>query len=120
LLADQPFEGRDPRFALLKKVGRGSILIEGAGLVSFDPDTDQIAREIVALLQTVERFASQKLLRDLALKFDAVGYLTMSFRPSKAQPAGQMLSPPLSAHRGPLQGWVSPTGHGGWGNGAGA
>jgi hypothetical protein len=27
----------------------------------------------------------------------------MSFRPSKAQPAGQMLSPPLSAPRGPLQ-----------------
>jgi hypothetical protein len=72
LLADQPFEGSDPRFVLLKKVGRGSVLIEGAGLVSFDPDTDQIAREIVALLQTVERFASQKLLRDLALKFDAV------------------------------------------------
>src|ERR1700733_4690700 len=30
-------------------------------------------------------------------------YLTMSFRPSKAQPAGQMLSPPMSAPRGPLQ-----------------
>ena len=72
MLADQPFEGRDPRFVLLKEVGRGSVLVEGARLVSFDPDTDQIAREIVALLQTVERFASQKLLRDLTLKFDAV------------------------------------------------
>jgi hypothetical protein len=49
LLADQPFEGRDPRFVLLKEVGRGSVLVEGARLVSFDPDTDQIAREIVAL-----------------------------------------------------------------------
>jgi hypothetical protein len=72
LLADQPFEGRDPRFVLLKEVGRGSVLVEGARLVSFDPNTDQIAREIVAFLQTVERFASQKLLRDLTLKFDAV------------------------------------------------
>src|ERR1700722_12365925 len=44
----------------------------GARLVTFNPDTDQIAREIVALLQTVERLASQKLLRDLTLKFDAV------------------------------------------------
>jgi hypothetical protein len=30
-------------------------------------------------------------------------YLTMSFRPSKAQPAGQMLSSSLSAPKGPLQ-----------------
>src|ERR1700722_1235558 len=30
-------------------------------------------------------------------------YLAMSFRLSKAQPAGQMLSPPMSAPRGPLQ-----------------
>ena len=68
MLADQPFEGRDPRFVLLKEVSRRSVLVEGARLVTFDPDTDQIAREIVALLQTVERFASQKLLRDLTLK----------------------------------------------------
>jgi hypothetical protein len=34
-------------------------------------------------------------------------YLTMSFRPSKAQPAGQMLSPPMSAPKGPLHACVS-------------
>jgi NADPH:quinone reductase-like Zn-dependent oxidoreductase len=73
LLPDQPFEGGDPRLVLLKKVGRSGVLVEGAGLVSFDPDADQVARDIVAFFQTVERFASQILLRDLTLKFDAVG-----------------------------------------------
>ena len=82
MLADQPFEGRDPRFVLLKEVGRGSVLVEGARLVSFDPDTDQIAREIMALLQTVERFASQKLLRDppMVMKTALARFICSSIR----------------------------------------
>jgi hypothetical protein len=44
---------------LLKEVGRRGVLVEGAGLIPIDPDADQIARDVVAFLQTVERFASQ-------------------------------------------------------------
>jgi len=46
---------------LLEKVGCGGVLVEGDGLIPFNPDTDQIARDIVALRQTVERLAGQKL-----------------------------------------------------------
>ena len=73
MLPDQPFEGGDPRLVLLKKVGRSGVFVEGAGLVPFDPDADQVARDIMALFQTVKRLASQIFLRDLTLKFDAVG-----------------------------------------------
>src|ERR1700722_4973265 len=80
----------------------------GARLVTFNPDTDQIAREIVALLQTVERLASQKLLRDLTLKFDAVRAIPDHELSSFESPACR--SNVKSAHvppRGPLHAWVS-------------
>jgi hypothetical protein len=43
LLADQSFEGSDPRLVLLDQVGGGGIFVKGASLVSLDPDPDQIA-----------------------------------------------------------------------------
>jgi hypothetical protein len=58
---------------LLKEIGRRGVLVEDAGLIPLDPDADQIARDVVAFLQTVERIASQKLLSDLTLKLDTVG-----------------------------------------------
>jgi hypothetical protein len=69
----QPFKGGDPGFVLLKEVGRRGVVVEGAGQIPFDPDANQIARDIVTFLQTVELIAGQKLLRDLTLKFDAAG-----------------------------------------------
>lgn len=42
LLADKPLEGCDPRFVFLDQVGGSSIVVEGAFLVSADPDTDQV------------------------------------------------------------------------------
>ena len=73
MFADQPFEGGDPGFVLPKKVSRCSVLVEAASLVSFDPDADQIARDIVALLQAVKRVAGEKFLGDLTFEFNAVG-----------------------------------------------
>jgi hypothetical protein len=83
LLADQPFKRGDPGFVLLKEVCRCSVLVEGPGLIAFDPDADQIARDVVALLQAVKRLAGEKFLGDLTLEFDAVGSIANSdaFRP---------------------------------------
>jgi hypothetical protein len=33
LLADKPFQRRDPGFILLKKIRRGRVFVKGAGLV---------------------------------------------------------------------------------------
>ena len=49
LLADAPFEGRDPRLVLPESVGCGHVVVKAADLVSPDPDSDQIARDAVAL-----------------------------------------------------------------------
>jgi hypothetical protein len=74
-----------------------------AGLVLLDPDPDQVAREVVAFGQTMQRLATEVLLNDLTLELDAVGsVLCHGFHPSKARLAGQFLSPALSALRGPL------------------
>ena len=43
LLADKPFQRRDPGFILLKKIGRGRVFVKGAGLVLLNPDPDQVA-----------------------------------------------------------------------------
>jgi hypothetical protein len=46
---DKPLDGSDPRFILLDHVGRLRLVVEGAFLVFADPDTDQIARDVVTL-----------------------------------------------------------------------
>jgi hypothetical protein len=61
---DKPLEGSDPRFILLDHVGRLRFVVEGAFLVFADPDTDQIARDVVTLGQAIPR---DELLRDLVL-----------------------------------------------------
>jgi hypothetical protein len=51
---DKPLEGSDPRFILLDHVGRLRFVVEGAFLVFADPDTDQIARDVVTLGQAMQ------------------------------------------------------------------
>ena len=48
LLADEPLECRNSCFVFLDHVGSGSILVEAAGLVSLDPDANQVARYVMA------------------------------------------------------------------------
>lgn len=43
MLADKPFQRRDPGFILLKKIRRGRVFVKGAGLVLLNPDPDQVA-----------------------------------------------------------------------------
>jgi Aldo/keto reductase family len=89
---------------LLKEVGRRGVLVEGTGLISLDPDADQIARDVVAFLQTVKRIASQKLLNDLTLKLDTVGSILGHELSSFESPACRSnVKPSLSSPRGPLQ-----------------
>lgn len=45
LLADQPLEGCNARLIRLEKIGGSGILVECAGLILFDPDPDQVARD---------------------------------------------------------------------------
>jgi len=72
---------------LLEQIGSGRILVEDASLVSLDPRADQIARDVVALRQPMERFAGQKLLSDLALELDALGTMPGHGLPSFESPA---------------------------------
>jgi hypothetical protein len=72
LLADQPIKRSDPGFILLEKVGGGGVFVNGADLVSLNPETDQVPRDVTARRQAMERVAGAKLLRDLAFEFDAV------------------------------------------------
>jgi len=39
--------------------GRRRVLVKRAGLVSLDPDPDQVARKFVALRQTMQRLIGQ-------------------------------------------------------------
>jgi len=64
---DKPLEGSDPRFILLDHVGRLRFVVEGAFLVFADPDTDQIARDVVTLGQAMQLLPRDELLRDLVL-----------------------------------------------------
>ena len=58
LFADQPLEGRDPGLVLLDRRGRSRIFVEGARLILLHPDPDQVAREVVAMGETVQRLTS--------------------------------------------------------------
>ena len=72
MLADQPFQRRDPGFILLKKIRRGCVFVKDAGLVLLDPNSDQVSTDVVALGEPMKGLAGQEFLSNLALEFDAV------------------------------------------------
>src|SRR5512132_2666283 len=91
---DQALQGSDLRLIFLQQVGSSRILVEGAGLVLRDPDADQIARDVVALGDTMERLPGNELLRHLPLALDAVTPV-LGHRPSSSEgPAYPVSSPP--------------------------
>ena len=57
---------------MFDQIGGDRIFVERAGLEPLDPDADQIARQVVALRQAVERLAREKLLCDLTLELETV------------------------------------------------
>src|SRR5580692_9806183 len=78
---------RVPRcFVLLKKIGRAGILIKGPSLKLLDPDSDQVARDVVAFGETVECLARNEVQRDLSFELDAMdALLGHGFHPLKAR-----------------------------------
>jgi hypothetical protein len=63
------------------------ILVKRPRLVLVHPDPDQVAREVVALRQTVERFAAQEFLNDKTLEIDAGGSVSCHGLSSFKSPA---------------------------------
>ena len=91
---------------MLDEVGRSGIFVEGARLVPLNPDPDQIARNVVALRQTVQCLASKELLCDLTLKFDAMGSVLCHGLSSLESPACRSIAKPTLVHRkGPTPIW---------------
>jgi len=64
LPADHALERRNLGFVFLKKISRSGVFIERAGLKLLDPDPDQVARNVVAFRETVERLARNEFLGD--------------------------------------------------------
>jgi hypothetical protein len=70
--SDDAFEGGHPGFVPLEQVGSLGVFVEDPGLALLNPYADRVTRNVVALRQTMERLASEKLLRHLTLELDAV------------------------------------------------
>ena len=70
---------------ILATVSRSGVFIERAGLKLLDPGPDQVARNVVAFRETVERVAGNEFLGDLPFELDAMGaMLGHGFHPLKA------------------------------------
>lgn len=72
MLADKPFQRRDPGFVLLEQTGSGHVFVKRAGFVFLNPDPDQIAADVVALGEPMQGLAGQEFLSDLVLELDAM------------------------------------------------
>lgn len=92
LLADQSLNSGNARFIGLEEIGRRDILVERTRLILLDPDPDQIAGNIVALRQAVQRLAAKILLADLLLEFDAVGSVSCDGPSSSESPAARSIT----------------------------
>ncbi len=61
------------------------VVIHRAGRILLDPDSNQIAGDVVTRRQTVQGLAGRELLRDLPLELNAVGSTSChGFHPSNA------------------------------------
>ena len=117
MLADEPFQRRDPGFILLKKIRRGRVFVKGAGLVLLNPHPDHFSTDVVALGEPMQGLAGQKFLSDLALEFDAVRAVLGHGLPSFESPARwSILAGPTVRLRGPTPsgGHFSTPDHNSW------
>jgi hypothetical protein len=86
LLADKPFQRRDPGFILLKKIRRGRRLFKDAGLILLNPNSNQVSTDVVALGEPMQGLAGEEFLSDLALEFDVVHAVLSHGLPSFESP----------------------------------
>jgi hypothetical protein len=86
LTADHALQRDDLGFLFLDQIGGTGIVIEGAGLVSLNPDANELARDVMSLGESMQRLPGNELLGNLALELDAVGtVLGHGLHPSKAR-----------------------------------
>jgi hypothetical protein len=71
----------------LNEVGGLGVVVEGACLVLRNPDSDQVARDVMALGQAMQGPASEELLGDLTLERNAVGSVSRHGPSSSEDPA---------------------------------
>jgi hypothetical protein len=71
----------------LATVSRSGVFIERAGLKLLDPGPDQVARNVVAFRETVERHARNEFLGDLPFVFRCYGNGAWLWLPSSESPA---------------------------------
>src|SRR6478752_6211296 len=72
--------------SLATKIGRAGILIKGPSLKLLDPDSDQVARDVVAFGETVECLARNEVQGDLSFELDAMdAVLGHGFHPLKVR-----------------------------------
>src|SRR6476469_5184703 len=70
----------------MQEIGSLCVFVQGAGFILLDPDTDQLARQIMPLGKPVKALPGNVLLNDLPLELDAVRTLSgHGFHLSKAQ-----------------------------------
>jgi hypothetical protein len=85
LVARRSRSNSDLGFEFLDQVRRLHVIIQGAGLELADSNPDQLARDVVALGQRMQRLAGGELLSDLPLERGAVGpVLRHGLHPSEA------------------------------------
>lgn len=70
----------------IDRLARQRRFVEIAGLVFLNPGTDQVSADVVALRQPMKRLPSQKFLRDLALKLNAMCAVLGHGLPSSESP----------------------------------
>jgi hypothetical protein len=103
LAADQPLERRDPRLVFAQQLGRRHVLVERAGLRLLDPDPGQVARQVMASAERMQRLPGVVLGNDLTLEVGAVAAVSGHGPSSSENPPPVNREPPyLSSPRGAL------------------
>jgi hypothetical protein len=83
----------------MKKIGRAGILIKCFSLELLDPDSNQVARDVVAFGKTMECLAGNEVLGDLSFELDAMGAaLGHGSHPLKARQC-RSIPNPQTVHR---------------------
>ena len=72
LASNKALEGGDARLVVREQLGRGSVFIQRTGLRLFDPDPDQVSRQIVATSESMQGLAGMILGNDLPLELGAM------------------------------------------------
>lgn len=91
LHSDEPLQRGDPGCVDLDRVRCDGFVVKRSGLELLDPDTDQIARQLMSIGQAVERLAGKILLHDLTIELDSACAMSNHGLPSFETPAARSM-----------------------------